>query len=156
MKILFQNIWFVKEFLVCNDCFGLFNKKGSGINFWCIFIAWFFHKNATYLILYQLTVSTSCLYYRVSNKMCYYILNYTIDDVINFKIYLQSFPKQWPREGDEGESEIQKCKYLENERNFLDEVKSIFFHNYLSAIIFWIKEKYRTQVLSYHCNQKHV
>ena len=37
-------------------------------------------------------------------------------------------------EGDEGKSEIQKCKYLENEKNFLDEVKSIF-HNYLSAII---------------------
>ena len=37
-------------------------------------------------------------------------------------------------EGDEGKSEIQKCKYVENEKNFLDEVKSIF-HNYLSAII---------------------
>ena len=37
-------------------------------------------------------------------------------------------------EGDEGKSEIQKCKYLENEKNFLDEVKSVF-HNYLSAII---------------------
>ena len=37
-------------------------------------------------------------------------------------------------EGDEGKSEIQKCEYLENEKNFLDEVKSIF-HNYLSAII---------------------
>ena len=37
-------------------------------------------------------------------------------------------------EGDEGKSEIQKCKYLENEKNFLDEVKSIF-HNYLSAIV---------------------
>ena len=36
--------------------------------------------------------------------------------------------------GDEGKSEIQKFKYLENEKNFLDEVKTIF-HNYLSAII---------------------
>ena len=43
-------------------------------------------------------------------------------------------------EGDEVKSEIQKFKYLENEKNFLDEVKSIF-HNYLSAIICWIKEK---------------
>ena len=43
-------------------------------------------------------------------------------------------------EGDEGKSEIQKCEYLENEKNFLDEVKSIF-HNYLSAIICCIKEK---------------
>ena len=37
-------------------------------------------------------------------------------------------------EGNEGKSEIQKFNYLENEKNFLDEVKSIF-HNYLSAII---------------------
>ena len=37
-------------------------------------------------------------------------------------------------EEDEGKSEIQKFKYLENENNFLDEVKSIF-HNYLCAII---------------------
>ena len=29
-------------------------------------------------------------------------------------------------EWDEGKSEIQKFKYLENENNFLDEVKSIF------------------------------
>ena len=37
-------------------------------------------------------------------------------------------------EGVEGKSEIQ-IKYLENEKTFLDEVKSIF-HNYLSAIIY--------------------
>ena len=37
-------------------------------------------------------------------------------------------------EGDEGNSEIEKFKYLKNEKNFLDEVKSIF-HNCLSAII---------------------
>ena len=38
-------------------------------------------------------------------------------------------------EGNEGESEMQKFNYVENEKNFLDEVKSIF-HNYLSPIIF--------------------
>ena len=43
-------------------------------------------------------------------------------------------------QGDEGKSEIQKCKHLHNGKNFLDELKSIF-HNYLSAIICWIKEK---------------
>ena len=35
--------------------------------------------------------------------------------------------------GIEGKSEIQKFEYLKNEKNFLDEVKSIF-HNYLKAI----------------------
>ena len=37
--------------------------------------------------------------------------------------------------GIEGKSEIQKFEYLENEKNFLDEVKSIF-HNYLKTIIY--------------------
>ena len=36
-------------------------------------------------------------------------------------------------EGKKGKSEIQKSEYLENEKNFLDEVKSTFY-NYVSAI----------------------
>ena len=56
-KSFFQNIWFVKEFLYCNGCFGLFDKikKGPGTNFCCTFSAWFFHTNTSCLILYQLT-----------------------------------------------------------------------------------------------------
>ena len=52
-----SNIWLVKEFLACNDYFGLFTKirKRPGISFWCTFSAWFFYTNAAYLILYQLT-----------------------------------------------------------------------------------------------------
>ena len=48
---------FLKEFLACNGCFGLFHKirKGSGTNFWSTFSAWFSHKNVPYLILYQWT-----------------------------------------------------------------------------------------------------
>ena len=37
--------------------------------------------------------------------------------------------------GIQRKSEIQKFEYLENKKNFLDEVKSIF-HNYLKAIIY--------------------
>ena len=36
-------------------------------------------------------------------------------------------------EGDEGKSEIQKFKYLENKKNFLGEVKCIF-HNYCGGL----------------------
>ena len=36
--------------------------------------------------------------------------------------------------GDEGKSGMQKFEYLENEKNFLDEVNCVF-PNYLSAII---------------------
>ena len=43
-------------------------------------------------------------------------------------------------EGDEKKSEMQKFEYLENEKNFLDKVKSIF-HNYLKYYHCWIKEK---------------
>ena len=55
MAIPFQNILFLKEFLVHNVCFGLFSKikKESGTSFWCICSAWFFHKNVPYLILYH-------------------------------------------------------------------------------------------------------
>ena len=57
MIILFQNILFLKEFLACNSCFGLFTKikKGSDTSFWCTFSACFFHKNIPYLILCQWT-----------------------------------------------------------------------------------------------------
>ena len=37
-------------------------------------------------------------------------------------------------EGEKEKSEIQKSEYLENEKNFLDEVKSVF-RNYISIII---------------------
>ena len=57
MIIFCQNTLFLKEFLVCNGCFGLSSKmkKGYGASFWSTFSAWFFHKNVPYLVLYQWT-----------------------------------------------------------------------------------------------------
>ena len=52
----------------------LFNKikKGSGINFYCTFSAWFFHTNALYFNALSIDkVSTSYLFYRILNKICY-------------------------------------------------------------------------------------
>ena len=48
---------FLKEFLACSGCFGLFSKikKGSRASFWCTFCTLFFHKNVPYLILYEST-----------------------------------------------------------------------------------------------------
>ena len=57
MLKFFQNVLFLKDFLTCNGCFGLFRKikKGIGASFWFTFSAWFFHKNVPCLILYQWT-----------------------------------------------------------------------------------------------------
>ena len=48
--------------------------------------------------------------------------------------------------GKGGKREIQTFEYLEKEKSFLDEIKSIF-HNFVRAIIWWKKEKYWTQAL---------
>ena len=47
----------LKEFIVCNGCFGLFAKilKRSGTCFCCTFSAWFFYKDVLYLILHLWT-----------------------------------------------------------------------------------------------------
>ena len=66
--------------------------------------------------------------------MSYSVLIETIDEVINFKIYLQSASEAMADREKEGKTEIQKLEYLEKEKSFLDEIKSIY-HNYLRAII---------------------
>ena len=64
-------------------------------------------------------------------------------------------------EGDEGKSEIQNFEYLENEKNFLDEVKCIF-RDYSTIICFNkrkienISFKLSLNFTKYHCNQKQV
>ena len=75
--ILFQNIRFVKEFLACNGCFGLFIKikKGSEISFWCTFCALLFHTNAPYLILYQLTKFQCHIFFYFSRYQAKCIIN---------------------------------------------------------------------------------
>ena len=46
---------------------------------------------------------------------------------MNFKIYLGSISKAMAdREKKRGKTEIQKFEYLENEKNFLDEIKNTF------------------------------
>ena len=42
------------------------------------------------------------------------------------------------REQKNGKTNIKKCEYLESEKGFLNEIKSIFL-NYLRAIIWWKK-----------------
>ena len=146
MIIPFRNILFLKKVLASNGCFGLFTKikKGSGTSFWCTFSAWFFHKNVSYLILYQW------------KKFQYHTFFHSQDIKPNvlFSSYLDSSwchvisswyswfifdeaLKQWLTERKkEGKMEIQIHKYLENEESFLGEIKNIF-HSFWRAIIWW-------------------
>ena len=54
---LFDNS--LSKYLICEKipCMQwlLWLRMGSGISFWCTFSVWFFHINASYLIIYQLT-----------------------------------------------------------------------------------------------------
>ena len=53
--------------------------------------------------------------------MCYEVLIYAVDDVINFKIYFHQPLKQWLTGGKRWEDENTKSEYLENEKSFLDD-----------------------------------
>ena len=118
MIILFQNILFLKEFLACNGCFGLFSKikKGSGASFWYTFSAWFFHKNVLCLILYQwakFQCHTLFLSQDIKENM---LLSFYLDRWWRHKLLDFSWIK-------EGKMKIHKFEYLENEKSFLDEIK---------------------------------
>ena len=57
---------------------------------------------------------------------------------LSFKIYLQATSNAMAdRKKKETKMEIQKFKYLQNEKTFLPEIKNIF-HSFLRAII-WLK-----------------
>ena len=141
MIILFQNILFLKEVLACNGCFGLFTKikKGSKTSLWCTFCAWFSNKNFPYWILYQWT-QFRChnLFPSQDTKQNVLLSSYleTVDEIASFEIYLRSTSKAIAeREKKRGRGK-DKNEYLENEKSFLDEIKSIF-HSFWRAIIWW-------------------
>ena len=58
--------------------------------------------------------------------MCYSVLIWTVDDVINVKNIFDQSLKQLLTGGKEGKTEIQKPEYLEKEKSLLDEIKNLF------------------------------
>ena len=50
-----------------------------------------------------------------------------VNDVINFKIYLQTTSKAMADREKKRKTEIQESEYLGNEKSFLDEIKKTFF-----------------------------
>ena len=104
MRIPFQNILFLKEFLACKGCFGLFTKikKGFGTSFWCTFSAWFFHKNVIYLILYQWPKFQHHTFFPFQDIKQNGLLSSYLG-IINFEIYLRSSSQEWLTERKKGE-----------------------------------------------------
>ena len=137
--IFFQDILFLKEFLACNICFGLFTKvkKGSGTNILCKFSVWLFHKNVPYLIHYQWT-----------KFQCHtFFPSWYIKQIVLLSSYLVSWRchkledpssinfKGMAGRGKRREDGNTKLEYVENEKSFSDEIKNIF-HSFWLAIIY--------------------
>ena len=97
-------------------------KKGLGLAFG----AHFLHDSARFQKCFLVNtlsmdkVSISYLFLlRISNKMCYQVLILTIDDVINFKIYLQSSSKAMTdRKKKTGGQKYKKLNTSETKRAF--------------------------------------
>ena len=126
MIILFQNILVLKKFIACNGCFELLTKikKGSGTSFWCIFSAWFFHKNVPCLILYQWTKFHCDTFFPFQDiKQNVFLSSYLDCWWCHIRFILDQALKEWLTGRKEGEDGIQKFKYLQNEKSFLDEMK---------------------------------
>ena len=124
--------YFQKELLAWIGCFGLFSKikNGSGTSFWYPFSAYYFNKSFHYVILYQLTKFLYQTFFPsrdIKKFMCFLILfsqwRHKLWDLSSM-IFLSN---DW-LEKNEGSIEIQKIKYLQNEKSFLDQIKSIFHY----------------------------
>ena len=115
-------------------------KKVFGISFWYTFSAWDFHVNAPYFMRYQLIKFQRHIFLRYQTKCAMKFWS-------RWFIFNHPLKIEWVR-CNEGKSQIQKIEYLKNKKDFLHEVKSIFY-NCFRAIICWIKRKLRTQALSY-------
>ena len=136
--MLFQNILFLRSFLVCNGRFGLFSKikKGSGASFWSIFIEWFFHKSVSYLILYEWTkFQCHTLFVSQDIKQVVLLSSYLVDGVINFKIFLGSISKAMVDREKRGEDENTKI-WISRERKKLFRWNKFFFFIVLEGLSF--------------------
>ena len=139
MIIFFQSILFLKEFLACNGCFGLFTKikNGSGTSFWCTFSAWFFHKKGPCLILLSMDkVSMPYLFLlKISNKMCYEVLRqFMTSETLRF--ILDQPLKQWLTEKIREEGNLKTWISREWKELFIWNKQNIF-HIFWRAIIWW-------------------
>ena len=123
MIIPFQNIM---------QCFfGLLTKikKGSGTSVWCTNSGWFFHKNVSYLILYQWPKFQHDTFFLSQDIKQNVLLSSYVDIWWHHKLkdlsWIKLLNNGWQGEKEE-KVEIQKFEYLKNEKSFFNEIKDIF------------------------------
>ena len=73
-----------------------------------------------------------------------------MDDITNFKSYIQSSSKAIPTKNKREEDRNTKIWISQEKKSLLDEIKSIF-HNYLRAML-WFGQKWKKEGTS--CNEK--
>ena len=103
----------------------LFWKNRPGISLRASFSVWFLKKNVSVVIFYELTRFHCLVAFTLLGNMCIAIICKSGCDVMNFevnfifliKLFSYMTKKTW-----------QKRKYLENEKSFLDEIKTNFHH----------------------------
>ena len=157
MIILFQNILLLKEFLGCNGCFGLFTKiiKRSGNISCCIFSAWFFHKNAFYLILHLWTKFQCHTFFPSQDIKQDVLLSSYLDNWWRHKLlrFIFDHPlKQWPTGRKRGKDRNRKIWLSQEWKELFYEIKRIF-HSFWRVIIWW-KNKNLIKIAdtSFNCN----
>ena len=151
MIILFQNILFLKECLGCNGCFGFFSKikKESGTSFWCIFSAWFYHKNCSLFNIYSINGwSFNVIPFfllKISNKnvllSSYLARHMLMSKTVRF--IFDQFLKQWLTGGKKGEDKNTKIWISWERKEFFRWNKKNIFHSFWRAVICWDKKKYK-------------
>ena len=107
-------------------------KKGPGTSFWFKFSTYFFWKYVPYLVSYQSTKFQYHTYFPSQVIKQYEFLNFCVCSQVitsqTLRFIFDYFLEQWLRSGKKRKREIQKFDYLDNEKIFLDEIKSILYN----------------------------
>ena len=125
-------------------------QKGSGTSEQLLFRLQNKFKHIPLFVTYYLTKFDDIMWssFSVTPKLTSANLCKSIHGIINYSSSISPFESG--KCGKEGKR-LEKFKYLENEKSFLDEIKSIS-HSFYRAVNWWenknLRKKYRTQALT--------
>ena len=138
--------YFKTVFLHAMAVLGYLSKleRGLGLAFGAFFLPDFSIKIIPYLILYQWTkFQCDTLFLSQDFRENMWLISY-LDSWRRHKLWDFSWINLWSNGWHgkiEGRTKIQKFKYLENEKSFSDEIKSIF-HSFWRGLSFGEKHKF--------------